>query len=147
MSNVRCPRCGSDRLVAGKDGFNAGNALLWGYITGSWVVGALAGNSSSNDLKVHCLSCKAKLEPYEVRTQPETPKEPIDINTIDGLGNSSCQYCNKFMVLDRVCISCGKTQPFKWLSNTNATNTSNAGGCFVAIVIILIIVFFILLFV
>lgn len=146
MPNVMCPRCSSDRLVAGKDDFRVGDALLWGYITGSWIFGALAGSPSSNDLKVYCLSCNVKLEPNEVITQPSPPKEPIDITKIDGLGNSRCEYCNKFMVLNRLCISCGKTQPFKWLTNTNANHSSMTSGCLTAIAIFVLLVFVMLFF-
>jgi len=145
MSNVKCPRCGSDRLVAGKDDFKVGDALLWGYITGSWVVGALAGSPSNKNLKVHCLSCRAKLEPYEVRTQTEISKEPIDPKSIDGLGYSTCQYCNKFMVIDRVCISCGGTQ-YKFLNKTySKAEWSKASKTAVIVIAILFFLFFTLL--
>lgn len=110
MNNLNCPRCGSDRLVAGKGNYKVGDALFWGYVTGSWVFGALAGSSGSNELKVHCLSCRTELNPNEIRTQTTTPIEKIDPKLVDGLGDSHCKYCKKFMVVGDTCISCGKRQ-------------------------------------
>lgn len=52
---VACPRCGSDKYVAQKQGFSAGNALAGDIIAGP--VGLLAGFLGSGKINITCLAC------------------------------------------------------------------------------------------
>ncbi len=54
-NTVRCPKCGSTSISAGRRGFSVGRALLGGMIAPG--VGVVAGAAGSNKMIVTCLNC------------------------------------------------------------------------------------------
>lgn len=55
MSELLCPKCGSDQLTANKKGFSGKKAVAGAVLTGGF--GLLAGTIGSNKIKITCLSC------------------------------------------------------------------------------------------
>lgn len=51
---IRCPKCGSTQITAGKKGFSVGKAAIGASIA---PVGVLAGGIGSNKIMVTCLKC------------------------------------------------------------------------------------------
>ncbi|MBK9505833.1 MAG: hypothetical protein WBP31_06465 [Chitinophagales bacterium] len=63
MSEVLCPKCGSDQITANKKGFSGKKAVVGGLLTGG--VGLLAGTIGSNKVKITCLGCGHEFKPGE----------------------------------------------------------------------------------
>lgn len=61
MSEVLCPKCGSDQITANKKGFSGKKAVAGAVLTGG--VGILAGTLGSNKVKITCLSCGHEFKP------------------------------------------------------------------------------------
>lgn len=61
MSEVLCPKCGSDQITANKKGFSGKKAVVGGLLTGG--VGLLAGTIGSNKVKITCLACGHEFKP------------------------------------------------------------------------------------
>jgi|JI6StandDraft_1071083.scaffolds.fasta_scaffold29272_3 hypothetical protein len=61
MSEVLCPKCGSDQVTANKKGFSGKKAVVGAVLTGG--VGLLAGTLGSNKVKITCLSCGHEFKP------------------------------------------------------------------------------------
>lgn len=61
MSEVLCPKCGSDQVTANKKGFSGKKAVAGAILTGG--VGLLAGTLGSNKVKITCLSCGHEFKP------------------------------------------------------------------------------------
>jgi len=55
---LKCPRCGSSQLHAGKKGFGLGKAAAGGLLLGP--VGLLGGVIGSKKVMITCLSCGKK---------------------------------------------------------------------------------------
>lgn len=58
---IRCPKCGSTQIMANKEGFNVGKAIVGSVVTLG--VGAVAGLWGSNDLRLNCLNCGHRWQP------------------------------------------------------------------------------------
>ena len=58
---VRCPKCGSTQINANKKGFNVGQALVGGLLSGG--VGVVAGLWGSNEIRINCLKCGHRWKP------------------------------------------------------------------------------------
>jgi predicted RNA-binding Zn-ribbon protein involved in translation (DUF1610 family) len=63
MSQVLCPKCGSDKISAEKKGFSGKKAVIGTIVAGE--IGALAGTIGSNQIKITCLSCGNVFNPGE----------------------------------------------------------------------------------
>ena len=72
---VKCPKCGSDQITAGKKGFSAGQAVGGAILTGG--IGLLAGAIGSNKTKITCLNCGHNFKPGDKKIQEKKPAEPI----------------------------------------------------------------------
>lgn len=64
-SGLRCPRCQSTRITAGKKGFGIGKAIVGGLLLGP--VGLLGGFIGSKKIEFACLSCQQRWTPEENR--------------------------------------------------------------------------------
>ena len=62
MSNIKCPKCGSEQIHAGNRGFSAGKAVAGTLIAGP-VAGGLAGAVGSGKVKLTCLKCGHTFNP------------------------------------------------------------------------------------
>jgi tellurium resistance protein TerD len=71
-NEVKCPKCGSNQITAGKKGFSLGKAAGGILLTGG--IGALAGLHGSNNVEAICLSCGSKWNPAK-RFEEEKLKE------------------------------------------------------------------------
>lgn len=58
---VKCPKCGSTQITAGKHGFSAGKAVGGALLTGG--IGLLAGMHGSKKIEITCLNCGNKFKP------------------------------------------------------------------------------------
>lgn len=67
MSEVLCPKCGSNQINAGNKGFSGKKAIAGTIITGG-IGGALAGAVGSDKVKITCLSCGHEFEPGQGAT-------------------------------------------------------------------------------
>lgn len=67
MSNdeIKCPKCFSTQLTAGKKGFGLGKAAVGGLLLGP--VGLLGGALGSNKVKITCLNCGHQFKPGQGR--------------------------------------------------------------------------------
>jgi len=61
MSQILCPKCGSDQVTADKKGFSGKKAVAGAVLTGG--IGILAGTLGSNKIKITCLSCGNVFKP------------------------------------------------------------------------------------
>lgn len=68
MSNIRCPKCGSEQIHAGNKGFSAGKAVAGTLLAGP-IVGGIAGASGSGKVKLTCLKCGHTFYPGDKPTQ------------------------------------------------------------------------------
>lgn len=59
--SISCPKCGSTQITSNKKGFNIGQALVGGLVTGG--VGLIAGLWGSNEIRLNCLRCGNRWEP------------------------------------------------------------------------------------
>lgn len=66
MSELYCPKCGSDKLTANAKGFSAGKAAVGGVLTGG--IGLLAGFHGKGNIIITCLSCGNKFKPGQGKT-------------------------------------------------------------------------------
>lgn len=74
MSQVLCPKCGSDQITANKKGFSGKKAVAGAVLTGG--VGLLAGTIGSNKVKITCLSCGHEFKPGQgVKSKAEFEKK------------------------------------------------------------------------
>ena len=62
---IRCPKCGSTQIIANKQGFGLGKAIVGGILTNG--VGLLGGFLGSNDIRLNCLNCGHRWEPKNPR--------------------------------------------------------------------------------
>lgn len=58
---IKCPKCGSTQITAGKHGFSAGKAVGGALLTGG--IGLLAGMHGSKKIDITCLNCGNKFHP------------------------------------------------------------------------------------
>jgi DNA-directed RNA polymerase subunit RPC12/RpoP len=58
---IKCPKCGSTQITAGKKGFSGKKAVAGALLTGG--VGLLAGTIGSNKIKITCLNCANEFKP------------------------------------------------------------------------------------
>jgi len=58
---IKCPKCGSEQIAAGKHGYNLKKAAAGFVVTGG--VGLLAGVHGSNKIDITCLKCGHKFSP------------------------------------------------------------------------------------
>ncbi|MCC5634112.1 hypothetical protein LC613_42695 [Nostoc sphaeroides CHAB 2801] len=58
---ISCPKCGSTQITSNKKGFNIGQALVGGVVTGG--VGLVAGLWGSNEIRLNCLRCGNRWKP------------------------------------------------------------------------------------
>lgn len=58
---ISCPKCGSTQITSNKKGFNVGQALIGGFVTGG--VGLVAGLWGSNEIRLNCLRCGNRWKP------------------------------------------------------------------------------------
>ncbi len=89
MSEVLCPKCGSDQITANKKGFSGKQAVAGAVLTGG--VGLLAGTIGSNKVRITCLSCGHQFKPGQgAKSQDDFKKKNTNIGVIyDFLGKSS----------------------------------------------------------
>ncbi len=74
MSEILCPKCGSNQITANKKGFSGKKAVVGAVITGG--IGLLAGTIGSNKVKITCLSCGHVFKPGQgVKSQEEFKKK------------------------------------------------------------------------
>ena len=79
MSELYCPKCGSDKLTANEKGFSAGKAIVGGVLTGG--IGLIAGFHGKGKVNITCLSCGTKFKPGQGRTTPLPKPLPRPIPT------------------------------------------------------------------
>lgn len=58
---INCPKCGSTQVNANKKGFDIGQALVGGVLTGG--IGLAAGFWGSNEIRLNCLKCGHRWQP------------------------------------------------------------------------------------
>jgi hypothetical protein len=90
-TEIKCPKCGSNQLLANKKGFSGAKTL--GGILNTGNIGLLAGTLDSNNIKIICLACNNEFKPGEGRivTIPVVTKSidlqettiAFDINVVD----------------------------------------------------------------
>jgi len=61
ITEIRCPKCGSNQITANKKGFGGGKALAGVLLTGG--IGLLGGTIGSNKIKITCLACGYSWKP------------------------------------------------------------------------------------
>lgn len=110
MSELYCPKCGSDKLTANKHGFSAGKAIVGGVLTGG--VGLLAGMHGSKKIDIICLSCGNKFKPGQGKTTNNSETKIIQNNITkqnDNVNRIVCSNCNTENFLNhKYCKSCQK---------------------------------------
>lgn len=90
MSEVLCPKCGSDQVTANKKGFSGKKAVVGAVLTGG--VGLLAGTLGSNKVKITCLSCGHEFKPG----QGAKSKEDFAKKKCRLLSDNSCIIRNRY---------------------------------------------------
>jgi ribosomal protein S27E len=70
---IKCPKCGSTQITAGKHGFSAGKAVGGALLTGG--IGLLAGLHGSKKIEITCLNCGNKFKPGEKAKAPVVKTE------------------------------------------------------------------------
>ena len=73
MSEILCPKCGSNQVTADKKGFSGKKAVAGAILTGG--IGLLAGTLGSNKVKITCLSCGNEFKPGQGATSQTDFKE------------------------------------------------------------------------
>jgi rubredoxin len=70
---IKCPKCKSTQVTAGKKGFSGKQAVAGAILTGG--IGILAGTIGSNKVRITCLNCGHEFKPGEgfVETNNPTP--------------------------------------------------------------------------
>ena len=58
---LKCPKCSSAQLTAGKKGFSGKKAVAGALLTGG--IGLLAGTIGSNKVQITCLACGHQFAP------------------------------------------------------------------------------------
>jgi len=97
MSEVLCPKCGSDQITANKKGFSGKKAIVGGLLTGG--VGLLAGTIGSNKVKITCLGCGHEFKPGEgAKSQADFKKKA---------SNSGCMVLVIAFVIIGAFVKCG----------------------------------------
>ncbi|MCD2422084.1 hypothetical protein LQ567_04875 [Niabella pedocola] len=64
---IKCPKCGSSQIAAGKKGFSGKKAVVGGLLTGG--IGILAGTLGSNKVKITCMACGNNWFPSQYQSQ------------------------------------------------------------------------------
>lgn len=73
MSNeIKCPVCGSGQIYADKKGFSTGKAIAGTVLTGSLLVGALAGSHGKDKIELTCMKCGHKFYPGDSPSVSQT---------------------------------------------------------------------------
>lgn len=76
---IKCPKCGSTQITAGKHGFSAGKAVGGALLAGP--LGLFAGSIGSKKVEITCLNCGNKFKPGEhLQKIEETPKAAVQKN-------------------------------------------------------------------
>jgi ssDNA-binding Zn-finger/Zn-ribbon topoisomerase 1 len=113
MDEIKCPKCMSQNIHAGKKGFSTGKAIA-GTIIANPVVGAIAGTHRSNKIVLTCLNCGHQFKPGEqLKTKPVAKKLPDGVNVnkteLDESYSITCSYCGKMSSTSfRACPKCGR---------------------------------------
>jgi DNA-directed RNA polymerase subunit RPC12/RpoP len=69
QQQIKCPKCGSNQLIANKKGFSGKKAVAGAVLTGG--IGLLAGTIGSNKVIITCLSCGNEFKPGQEEIQKE----------------------------------------------------------------------------
>ncbi|OLY92511.1 hypothetical protein SAMN05444008_102367 [Cnuella takakiae] len=69
MSEVKCPKCGSNQISANKKGFSAGKAVAGAVLAGP--VGLAAGAIGKNKVDITCLACGNTWNPVQLAKDQE----------------------------------------------------------------------------
>ena len=83
--SIRCPRCGSEDVSGGTQGFGAGKAVVGAVVAGP--LGLAAGAINKNKVTNSCMTCGH-------RWQPEKPKLPAQEN--DWMFTMASVFCFSF---------------------------------------------------
>jgi uncharacterized membrane protein len=61
LENIKCPKCGAQKFLAEKKGFDTKNFIAWSLIKNTtW--GLFAGSIGANKVIVTCLNCKQQFK-------------------------------------------------------------------------------------
>lgn len=80
MEKIKCPRCNSTNVIAGKKGFGYGKAAVGGLLVGP--IGLLAGGIGSKKTRMGCLLCAHKWD-HAGEIKKEKNKQEIVKNMND----------------------------------------------------------------
>ncbi len=70
MSEITCPKCGSNQITADKKGFSGGKAVAGAILTGG--IGLLAGTIGSGKVVITCLNCGNQWKPGDTTKKSTT---------------------------------------------------------------------------
>ncbi len=76
---IKCPKCGSEQITAGKKGFSGKKAVVGAVVTGG--IGLLAGTIGSNDVILYCMKCGNKFKPNEAQSSNDAPLTKAEEDT------------------------------------------------------------------
>jgi|SRR5690554_3628976 len=100
VDEIKCPKCMSQNIHAGKKGFSTGKAIA-GTIIANPVVGAIAGTHRSNKIVLTCLNCEHQFKPGEqFKTKPVPKKLP------DGVNVNKAELDESYSILAHIVAKC-----------------------------------------
>ena len=150
MSEILCPKCGSDNVHADRKGFSTGKAIA-GTIVGNPVIGAIAGTHGSSKIILTCLDCGRQFKPGEQmqvirHNTDELPKGARVIERVDEERSYAivCSYCGrKSSTEPGNCPQCGRrfTAPEKEAAKQAAIERANSGGSGCLGVLVALVIF------
>jgi DNA-directed RNA polymerase subunit RPC12/RpoP len=149
---IKCPKCGSTQLFAGKKGFSGKKAVAGAVITGG--IGLLAGTIGSNKIKITCLNCGNVFQPGDSLkpTQVQTPiiviknLDPADKDLVDIIQHKGKLEAVKFYKDNNsvtITEANSKVEEVIQKYQLKAANQMSTGGCLVLILLAALIAYLI----
>jgi RNA polymerase subunit RPABC4/transcription elongation factor Spt4 len=145
MSEIKCPKCGSNQIHSNKKGFSTGKAVA-GTLVGGVLIGAAVGGIGSDKIEITCLNCGHKFKPGEQlkeKTEAIVEKhfddgyvKPIRSSLVENIGRYKCHHCERIATAKGYCPSCGT--PYNESDLYYEDLKSAKGGCLGVLIILLI---------
>lgn len=138
LSDIKCPVCGSEQIYADKKGFSTGKAIAGTVLTGSILVGALAGSHGKDKIELTCLCCGHKFYPGDPlaakieRVSSDADKYLAEKKDLPRTAYFKCS-CGKVSMLEvdsPKCPKCGRRLTEADIISTEEAKAQAAkGGC------------------